>query len=162
MKFKSRLLAILAIVVTATTTLGVAPALAAHYQGGDYGICINPTNGAYAGIYVEAYGVGSDVPRKNAVVAAKATVVAAAKCVQKGAKYHIVRVQIDKVAVRMNNVNYKTVGPVNNGTNSVTAQSGGAAIPCGKYAQSAVRWSARYNDGAVFRGYLNSGSFRRC
>ncbi|WP_029135730.1 hypothetical protein [Nakamurella lactea] len=142
----------------------VIPAAAAHYQGGDYGYCAKPENAAYDGVWVEAWGVGSDVPRRNALVAAVAFVGLSSNhnCKRSGAVYHVVRVQIDKVAVRQNNKNYHTVGPVNKGKPYAQAQSGGAAIKCGTYAQSAVRYSVRYSNNALFTGYLNSAGFRRC
>lgn len=153
------------LILTAGSIVGFsAGASAAHYQGGEYSYCSFPTNAAYDGVYVSAYGVGSDAPHYNQLVAAKAFVGVEKThtCYRRGAVYHVVRVQIDRVALRIDNVSRSPVGPVNYGKNYAIAQSGGVAVPCGKVVQAGVRYSVRYSNGALLQSYLNSAGFIRC
>jgi hypothetical protein len=163
MKLMAKVGAVAATMVVALSSIGVAPASAAHYQGGDYGLCIYPSDTSHDGVYVRGYGLGSDTPSHNYYAAARAFVSASSKCVRKTSHIAISKVQVDKVAVRYQGVNYGTVGPVNKGTSSLTVDSLGVRQPpCGQYAQASVRWSVRYADGELFAGYLNSAGFRRC
>lgn len=150
--------------VAGSLVAATLPASAAHYQGGLYAACYYPTNAAYDGVYVSVQGLGSDGPYRNATVVADAFVGVEKnnRCYRSGAVYHVLRVQIEKVAIRQNNISYHGVGPINIGKPYASGRSGNSQPKCGTFVQAAVRYSVRYTNGAVTTGFLNGPGFRRC
>lgn len=163
---KSRLGKIIAVlVVTVGSMVGFTTAASAsHYQGGEYSYCAYPSNAAYDGVYVSAYGLGSDAPNLNKYVAGRAFVGVEKdnKCYRRGAVYHVLRVQIDRIAVRVDGRNLGLKGPFNIGKTYVFGQTSAVSIPCNKYAQTGLRYTIRYTNNATVQGSLNSAGYLRC
>lgn len=149
----------------ATTALVATPAASAyHYQGGDYHYCAKPTDGAYQGVWVEGWGIGSDGPTRNYSIAGQGRVIYAASCKRAGAVYFPVAARIVNIGVKINGLK-PTYGSKQDFTwyRTPTGNTSHYIRPaCGAWVRTVFTYDVRYNDGRTFRGTAGSGWFKRC